>query len=205
MENIFNKNSLLKRRRELIPIWIKPFILLFLALGVLAIYGIGKNIIGIDSSSTIYGLESFTIFSILGVLLKGIILFKAITSYGLWMEKDWAITFGIIDAVFGIIVCVVVMVVLPFVDFKDSINELNIRFEIFLLIPYLVTLIKIKKKWENFATFQNEPSGTNKIVTPKIIIEEKAIVNNNGNNEIEYKTENIEIIDKEDPSRFMPK
>ena len=40
---------------------------------------------------------------------------KAITSYGLWMEKDWAVKFGIIDAVLGIIVCIVVMAVLPFV------------------------------------------------------------------------------------------
>ena len=193
--------SLIKRRRDLIPIWMKPFIFLFLAFGAFGIYGIIKNIMGIESSSSLYGLESTTFFSFLGVFLKSIFFFKAITSYGLWMEKDWAIKLGIIDAVFGIIVCIVVMVVLPFVNYEDGTNKLNIRFEFFLLIPYLYQLIKIKNQWENFHEISEQsaiptasfsPASIDEKIIPKVEVVETNIL-------IEPK------IDKEDHSRFMPK
>lgn len=192
-----SKNWFAKRRRDLIPIWMKPFIFLFLLFGALGIYGIVKNTMGIASSSSLYGLESFTVFSLLGVFLKGIFFFKALTSFGLWMEKDWAVKFGIIDAVFGIVVCIMVMVVLPFVDFKDGINELNIRFELFLLVPYLYQLLKMKHQWENFNEFVAEE------IQPL-----ESYQNNSKVIEEDYKEIQIvpeEKIDKEDPSRFMPK
>lgn len=209
MQTNLNQNSTnsktIKRRRELIPIWMKPFILLFLIFGILGIYGIGKNIMGLSSSSTIYGLESFTVFSLLGVFLTTIMFFKAITSFGLWMEKDWAVKFGIIDAVFGIIVCIVVMTVLPFVDFKDGINELNIRFEIFLLIPYLYQLLKIRKEWENLdATFETEKNILENLNNQQIVEKQIKQVEEikPENNTVEKVKENM---DKEDPTRFMPK
>ena len=193
--------SLIKRRRDLIPIWMKPFIFLFLAFGALGIYGIVNNIMGIESSSSLYGLESTTFFSFLGVFLNSIFFFKAITSYGLWMEKDWAINLGIIDAVLGILVCIVVMVVLPFVSYEDGTNKLNIRFEFFLLIPYLYQLIKIKNQWENFneiskqsviPTASSSPAPIDEKTIPKVEVVETNIFS-------EPK------IDKEDHSRFMPK
>jgi hypothetical protein len=201
METKFGKILFAKRRRELIPIWMKPFIFLFLIFGILGIFGIGKNIMGLSSSSTIYGLESFTVFSLLGVFLKAIMFFKAITSFGLWMEKDWAVKFGIIDAVFGIIVCVIVMVVLPFVDVKDGINELNIRFEIFLLIPYLYQLLKVRKEWESLNESIETDSNIYESMQNKFNVEEKIIEVK----EIEGENKMEVIINKEDPTRFMPK
>lgn len=205
METILTENSAkslsTKRRRELIPIWMKPFIFLFLIFGLLGIYGIGKNIIGLESNSTIYGLESNTVFSLLGVFLKAIMLFKAITSFGLWMEKDWAVKFGIIDAIFGIIVCIIVMVVLPFVDFKDGINELNIRFEIFLLIPYLYQLLKIRKEWESLSGIPQVVSNLKENIQNETFIEKT----NHEDKKVEAENKVEEKINKEDPNRFMPK
>lgn len=199
-ENL-SKSLSAKRRRELIPIWMKPFIFLFLIFGVLGIYGIGKNIMGLESTSSLYGLESNTVFSLLGVFLKTVMLFKAITSFGLWMEKDWAINFGIIDAVLGIIACIIVMVVLPFVSFKDGINKLNIRFEIFLLIPYLYQLVKIRKEWGSL-------SGISPVVSNlKVNIENETLIEktNYEDRKVEIENKVEETINKEDPSRFMPK
>ncbi len=205
MEKILDFNLPGKRRRDLLPIWIKPFIFLFLALGILALYGIGRNSLGFESESTIYGLESYTVFSLMGIFLKSIMLFKAVVSYGLWMEKDWAIKLGIIDAIFGIIVCILVMVVFPFVDFIDGINELNIRFEIFLLVPYLIWLLKIKKEWENFNSEQSLASHTfeSKFSAPQPVLKVDEVITEKVMPEI--KTEPTEKIDKEDPRRFMPK
>ena len=47
METKFGKILFAKRRRELIPIWMKPFIFLFLIFGFLGIFGIGKKYNGI--------------------------------------------------------------------------------------------------------------------------------------------------------------
>jgi uncharacterized membrane protein (DUF2068 family) len=199
-ENL-SKSLSTKRRRELIPIWMKPFIFLFLIFGVLGIYGIGKNIMGLESNSTIYGLESNSVFSLLGVFLKAVMLFKAITSFGLWMEKDWAVKFGIIDAVFGIIVCIIVMVVLPFVEFKDGINALNIRFEIFLLIPYLYQLLKIRKEWESLSGISLVDSNLKEDIRNETFIEKT----NYEHKKVEAENKVEEKINKEDPNRFMPK
>lgn len=205
MEIILNKNTAnslsTKTRRELIPIWMKPFIFLFLIFGVLGIYGIGKNIMGLESNSTIYGLESNSVFSLLGVFLKAVMLFKAITSFGLWMEKDWAVKFGIIDAVFGIIVCIIVMVVLPFVEFKDGINALNIRFEIFLLIPYLYQLLKIRKEWESLSGISLVDSNLKEDIRNETFVEKT----NDEHKKVEAENKVEEKINKEDPNRFMPK
>ncbi|MFV8345552.1 hypothetical protein [Flavobacterium sp. ZB4P13] len=207
MEIILNENlskSLsTKRRRELIPKWIKFFIFLFLFLGFAGICMlVAKNIMGSDiGNSTIYGLETNLFFSPLGVFINTIMIFKIVVSYGLWMEKDWAVNYGIIDAVFGIIVCFAVMVVLPFVEFKDGLNNLNIRFEIFLLVPYLIKLLKIRKEWESL-------SGISPVVsTAKEIIQNETFIGKTNYQDKKVETENRieETINKEDPNRFMPK
>jgi magnesium-transporting ATPase (P-type) len=198
-----SKSFSIKRRRDLLPGWIKFFIFLFLFLGALGLsMSVVRNIMGSSlGASTIYGLETNVFFSWLGLFINSIMLFKAVVSYGLWMEKDWAVKFGIMDAVFGIIVCTIVMVVLPFVDFEDGINKLNIRFEIFLLVPYLYKLVKIKKEWGNF--IEVAPV----ISTVKENIQNETFTEKTSSVDIKPETENKmeEKIDKEDPSRFMPK
>lgn len=186
------------KRRNLIPIWMKPFIFLFLLFGITGLYGIWQNIMGNESESTIYGLEAFTVFSALGVFLKCIMFFKAVTAFGLWMGKDWAIKLGIIDAVVGLIVCVAVMVILPFTELVDGIHRVNFRFEVLLLIPYLIQLLRMRKAWDDPSLaiptlFPQKPAPVVPVMpskpAPVPVPEQKK----------------EETIDKEDHSRFMPK
>lgn len=194
-----SKNKFAKRRKDLIPIWIKPFIFLFMAFGLGGIYVLIVNLLGQDSSLSIYGLDSLTVFSMLGFCIWTILGFKTIVSVGLWYEKIWAPKLAIVDAVIGIIVCVIVMVVLPFINFTDGVNHLNIRFEMFLLVPYLLQMIKIKTQWEIFDDINPVRLGNTAILENKSFVEvqKDEIVNN------DY--EPLPIINKEDPSRFMPK
>lgn len=207
MQTVLNANKLkslsTKRRRDLIPKWIKFFVFLFLFLGALgASMLVVRNLMGANTGeSTIYGLESNVFFSPLGILIHAILIFKVVVSYGLWMEKDWAVKFGIIDAILGLIVCVTVMAILPLIASKGGKNELNLRFEILLLIPYLYQLLKIRREWEIWSDIVPVNSTLkenieNKIVTEKINYDQREV-------EIENHVE--EIIDREDPTRFMPK
>jgi hypothetical protein len=90
------------------------------------------------------------------------------------------------------------MVVLPFIELVENVNRLNFRFEILLLIPYLVELIRMRKAWDdpnavvpNLFPGRPVPSVPTMPVVP---VPSPAV---------EPKKE--EIIDKEDHSRFMPK
>lgn len=184
------------KRRNLIPIWMKPFIFLFLLFGITGLYGIWQNIMGNESESTIYGLEAFTVFSALGVFLKCIMFIKAITAFGLWMGKDWAIKLGIIDAVVGLVVCVAVMVILPFTELVDGIHQVNFRFEVLLLIPYLIQLIRMRKAWADptlpvQTIFPQKPKPVVPVMPAKPAPAPEP--------------KKAEVIDKEDHSRFMPK
>ncbi|TPG44056.1 hypothetical protein [Flavobacterium pectinovorum] len=207
MQTVLNankvKNLSTRRRRDLIPKWIKFFVFLFLLLGFLGVCMIFiRTLMGSQiGESTIYGLESTVFFSPLGILIHAILIFKVVVSYGLWTEKDWAVKCGIIDAIFGLIVCITVMVILPFVASKGGKNELNLRFEILLLIPYLYQLLKIRREWEIWSDIVPVNSTVHGNIENKIVIEKI----NQDEKEIEIENHVEETIDKEDPSRFMPK
>ena len=57
---------------------------------------------------------------------------------------------GLIDAAIGIIVCIVMMIIKPMFSLVDGIWQMNIRFEVLFLLPYLIKCWKIKKSWEQF-------------------------------------------------------
>ena len=97
--------------------------------------------------ASIYGLESNTIYSFTAVLIILVYVFKGITAFGLLKQKDWAIKFGIIDAVTGIATCAGVMIYQISQDIK-----FNFSLELVLLIPYLLKLQKIKYDWEHAET-----------------------------------------------------
>jgi hypothetical protein len=132
-------------RRALLPLWIKIFIWIFIAFGVLAPIAFILGLAGFTFSLSMYGLETNQPISLIGILVISIFLLKGVTAYGLWTEKDWAITFGQIDAVIGLAICTLVMfgVQLPGgVEVRT-----NFRVEILLLIPYLVKLQRLRKIW----------------------------------------------------------
>lgn len=144
----------IKRRRELIPVWIKIFIWIFLFSGTLLPLGLILGSLGTSLSLSLYGLSTNEPITIMGLTISLLFLIKAIVGLGLWTEKEWAVDIAIVDAIVGILICIVVMFFLPFINTGTesliSIN-FNFRLELLLLVPYLVKMYKIRKEWKEVA------------------------------------------------------
>ncbi|RCW91334.1 hypothetical protein [Winogradskyella arenosi] len=139
------------RRRALLPWWIKVFCWFFMLIGLMAFVCFFLGFTTIKPALAFYGFESYEPFSINGLIVITVGVFKGITAFLLWFEKDYAITFGKIDALIGIVICGISMLILPFVN--DGIN-IQIRLELALLIPYLWKLNKIAPEWKNRTNFK---------------------------------------------------
>lgn len=135
----------LPRRRALLPWWVKVFSWLFIILGAIAAGVFLLSLMGFSANIALYGLEATRLFSVEGIILISVFLLKAVTGAALWTEQQWAITTGIADAVIGIVFCVFMMGIYPFITAE---REFNLRLELILLIPYLRWLIKVKPAWE---------------------------------------------------------
>ncbi|WP_306642529.1 hypothetical protein [Sanyastnella coralliicola] len=134
----------MERRRKLLPVWIKIFIWFFLISGILTPFVHVFGIIFEKHSSSIYGLLSSSSLSITSFIVSAIYLFKGLVAYGLWFEKDWGVKYAQIDAIVGIIICFLAMVLLPFVT---DVVKFSFRFEILFLIPYYLKMIRIQQEW----------------------------------------------------------
>lgn len=138
----FDKKNL--RRRTLLPIWMKFFTWLFLIAGGFAITLPLVSLFLSNINLSIYGFATNQLWTFDGVTILIIFLFKGLVAFGLWFEKDWAIKLGIVDAVFGIIICLYSM----FIQHSTWGNfDFNIRLEILVLVPYLIKLWKLKSIW----------------------------------------------------------
>ena len=201
--------KLMKRRLEFIPIWMKIFMWIFVFLGTWIVFANILRVVGINfaanSSTSIYGLETFDKNTLLYFFISGLIVYKTIVSFAMITEKKWAISAAIIDAILGLLVVVWVMVLNPLLNETNFSYDWNFQFELLLLIPYLLKCIRIKKDWKNF-----EP----KAFSPEFIIEniqQKMPLVKVDESETPTIQEEVMvpepeiIIDREDPSRFMPK
>lgn len=139
----FDVKSNFVRRRSLLPDWIKIFTWLFFFTGIIGVIILVFGSFIKNNELSLYGLETTQPYSLTGLLISFLFIFKGIVSYGLWFEENWAIKAAKTDAILGFIICGIVMVVLPFFT-----KHFTIRFEIALLIPYLLKLQKIEKNWE---------------------------------------------------------
>lgn len=141
----FEKSSI--RRRELLPLWIKIFCWLFMLFGIMSFICLILGFTDIRPDLAFYGFETNIPFSLDGLIVISIGLFKGVTAFSLWFEKDYAIQLGKIDAIIGIVLCVLSMIVLPFFYSKGL--NITIRLELLLLVPFLLKLNKIQHKWES--------------------------------------------------------
>jgi len=135
-------------RRKLLPWWIKTFCWIFMILGVCGIASLLVGPFVSNSNLSIYGFESTTPFSTVGIFIVAILLFKGFTAYSLWFEKSNAITIGKIDAIAGVAICIASMFLVPVVA-KSGISRFPIRLEFLFLIPYYLKLNKIEDEWNN--------------------------------------------------------
>ncbi len=134
-----------KRRRKLLPWWIKIFCWIFMLFGFASFVCLILGFTNIKPDLSFYGFEANEPFSLIGLMIISVGLFKGFTAFSIWFEQDFAIKIGKIDAIVGIVLCVISMLVLPY--FQEGFN-LNLRLELALLIPFLIKLNKIQKKWE---------------------------------------------------------
>ncbi len=146
-ESSLELESLLEqtKRRDLIPIWIKVFIWIFIITGGLTVPVFLFALIGNSTTLAIYGLETNDGLSVTGLIIFALFIFKGLTALALWTENDWAITCGIIDAALGIVICLGFTVA----PLYNSQIPFVFRLELVALIPYLVWLLRVKNEWES--------------------------------------------------------
>lgn len=131
-------------RRALLPAWIKVFCWLFMIGGIVGVLAFFMGVFGYQSNLSFYGFETKEPLSLIGSFIIAIMSFKAFAAFSLWFEKDNAILLGKIDAISGIIICVISMIAIPM--FTDS-SSISLRLELVLLIPYYYKLDAIKNAW----------------------------------------------------------
>ncbi|NIK93623.1 hypothetical protein GZ212_15790 [Mangrovimonas sp. CR14] len=145
-ENQFEEfENVKKRRRKLLPWWIKIFCWIFMFFGLMSFICLILGFTNIKPSLAFYGFETNEPFSLYGLIVISVGLLKGFTAYALWFEQDFAIKIGKTDAIIGIVLCIISMLILPFL--RDGFN-VTIRLELALLIPFLIKLNKIEKEWE---------------------------------------------------------
>ena len=133
------------RRRDLLPLWIKIFLWLFLIAGTVGVILLLSGWLITHSSLSLYGIEADHPYSATGILICFLFIFKGIVSYGLWFEQEWGPAAAIIDSVSGILICVFMMMAAPFLF--PSVN-FNIRLELIPLFFYLLKMLEIRKTWQ---------------------------------------------------------
>jgi hypothetical protein len=145
LDDLSDEKLPLIRRRSLLPIWMKIFVWFFMILGIAAIPLLILGLSGFKFYIGLYGLETNTPGSFIGILLEVVFVFKAVVSFFLWFEKKQAIVLALIDAAVGILICFGVM--FNFQGFALGEHSINFRPETLVLMLYLIKLIRIRSKW----------------------------------------------------------
>ena len=83
-------------------------------MGVVSIGCLIFGALGNKADLSFYGFETNEPLTLIGILIISIMTLKVFSAYTLWFEKDYAIKLGKIDAIFGIVICLFSMFVLPF-------------------------------------------------------------------------------------------
>ena len=132
-----------RARWNLLPSWIQFFTFIFLLFSIFGIItGFNSLFQGNLIDDDIYGLSGTNIKNI-GELILIINMIKLLVVYGYFFQKDWAIKIGITDAIIGLFLCIIVLIISVFQ------NNLNFPFQGVILLIYLENIRPIRQKWEN--------------------------------------------------------
>lgn len=152
MENIILDNPIettSQRRRALLPTWIKVFTWIFLIFGILAPISLILGVAGYQFNLSLYGLDTMEPITLIGILIISLFALKGTVAFGLWTEKTWAVNLAIIDAIIGIVICIILTFAGPLMVAGEGHIRFNFRLELLFLIPYLLKMRKIKPDWMN--------------------------------------------------------
>ncbi len=135
----------LSRRRKLLPWWVIGFTWIFMIFAALMPFAIIFGILHFNFQMALLGLATDEPFSLMGVLIMALFLFKGIVAIGLWIEKRWAAGLAKIDAIISMIICIAVIGYALFIG-----HTLSLRLELIAIIPYYLKMNNIQYDWENF-------------------------------------------------------
>lgn len=135
-----------KRRRKLLPIWVKIFVWLFMITGFIAPIAILLSLFEISVDLSLYGLNSKHAVDLPGITIVILFTLKGLSSFGLWFEKKHGVDLAIIDGIIGILFCTSLMIGN---DFYEPYYSGGLRIEILFLIPYLIIMLKIRSSWQS--------------------------------------------------------
>lgn len=148
MDTVVNEldtsNVKLQARKALIPLWIKIFGWLFIAMGALVpfVY-IGSLTFGFSASYTMFGLGyEGNAAALMPFLISIIFLINGLCAFGLLFGKDWGLTACIVFGYIGLLLTIGTML------FEIIFNgSMMIRLDPIIQIPYLVKLHRLKVYW----------------------------------------------------------
>ena len=141
-----------ERRRNLLPKWIKVFIWIFMIFGGMSVLVLFLGLFVEKMYMSFLGLETNYSFSLIGVIISALYLFKGTVAFGLWTEKDWAVNLALVDAYVSIAVCMSTMLILP-MFFEDYGWDYTLRLELVAIIPYLLKMKNIQRDWSMRSQF----------------------------------------------------
>lgn len=130
-----------KARRDLLPLWIKIFVWIFMLWGIAAIITFILGFWDIYVPIELYGLKTNYMDTPLGLFLLVTYLTKGIIALGLWQGWKQIINIALADAILGLVLTSYVTIS------SFSTNHIDIRLEIIVLIMYITSLIRIRPRW----------------------------------------------------------
>ena len=143
MDNSFDEFENLDtvKRREMLPWWIKFFSWVFMVLAVIACLTPIQLLFGQVPNLSFYGFDSAKFFPYSLLVIYLIFILNGLIGYMLWFEKDKAIEWGKICAIFGIVVCVISFL-LTLLD-----GQFTFRLEIIALVIFYRKLSNLEYNW----------------------------------------------------------
>ena len=121
-------------------------LLLFLFTGLLIPLIFILSSLDLKPNIALYGFQTSNPLSNTGLMILLLFTLKGIVAYGIFKERIWAFKLGKIDAIIGIILCILQFGIIELLDNSSSIR-FEFRLELLILIPYVIYLSKNEKSW----------------------------------------------------------
>ena len=133
------------RKRKMLPWWVIGCVWLFLVFSALMPVAVILGILHYNFQLSLLGFATNEPLSATGLCLMLVFIFKGITAYGLWTEKNWAVRLAQIDAIASIVICCLAMIY----SMIGPAHSFNLRLEFIVIIPYYLKMKNIRYDWEH--------------------------------------------------------
>lgn len=147
------------KRRDLLPLWIKAFIWLFIIFWIVVPVAIIFALLGYDFKMSLLGLETNRPFSATGIAIIILFIFKGFVAYALWQGKTGAIKLAKADVILSTVICIFAILYSLF----GPVHSFSLRLELIVIFFYHKKISAIQYDWENF---NNTISDVHSIAEP---------------------------------------